>query len=397
MNSANWIIVFICFLWFNSFAQIKGVDNIVGETFTIPSKILDEDRTIQIFTPDNYSTSEKSYPVLFILDGQRYFLHGVSLYQSFTNGKQTPEFIIVGISKTSSERNRNFSSNASNFLAFLEKEVIHFIDANYRTSKERLLFGWAYGGGFVLQTMITKPELFATYIAASPFPLEGKINQLDTFFMDNPKFKKSLYFTSGTNEGVVKEGTFQLNSYLSNNAPESMNWTFTEMEGEEHRSTPYASLYHGIRTYYAFYPELQFNNLSAFKERGGLPYVYDYYEERAKQFGFSPKLSDWTMFSLTRNAIRAEDYEAFNNLFEEFKSTDFINRLRMDRACSIADFYLKNKKQKKAISIFQSLAKNNPNTIRPLEGLGKAYEEMDETEKAKSYHEKAKQLSETNN
>ena len=64
-------------------AQTNGTDNIVGKKHTIASKILNEDRTIQVYTPDSYESSpEKKYPVMYLLDGQRLFLHGVSVVQS---------------------------------------------------------------------------------------------------------------------------------------------------------------------------------------------------------------------------------------------------------------------------------------------------------------------------
>ena len=73
-------------------------DNIVGSSLLIQSKIMNDEREIQIFLPDGYEDSDITYPVLYILDGQRYFLHAVSLQKSFIEFKQTAEFIIVGIS-----------------------------------------------------------------------------------------------------------------------------------------------------------------------------------------------------------------------------------------------------------------------------------------------------------
>jgi len=58
-------------------------DNVIGKRFTLSSKILNENRDIQIFLPESYHSSKQSYPVLFILDGQRLFTLGVSLSQSF--------------------------------------------------------------------------------------------------------------------------------------------------------------------------------------------------------------------------------------------------------------------------------------------------------------------------
>ena len=388
---------FILFLLYvTSSAQIDKKDIVIGSSFIIHSKIMNDEREIQVFLPDSYVESNKNYPVLYILDGQRYFLHGVSLQKSFVEFRHSPEFIVVGISKKQSERNRNFSVNSKKYREFIEKETIALIDEKFRTSKKRLLFGWAYGGGFVVETMTTTPNLFDAYISASPFPLKNKIDKVDSLFIKNPKFDKLLYFTSGSDEGVVKDGTEKLNLLLSNKAPKTMNWTFRELKGEQHRSTPFTTLYHGIKEYFHFYPELQFSSLEDFTKAGGLNYVYNYYKKRAKQFGFSHELTKWTMFTLTRNAMRANDYDQFEVFLNEFKKTKFLSEIRVSRACSIAEFYVKNKQYDKAITLFSYLTEKHPNSERPLNGLGDTYKELKEEEKASLYYKKAKKVSENN-
>ena len=260
-----------------------------------------------------------------------------------------------------------------------------------------MLFRWAYGGGFVIQTMVNNPALFNAYIAASPLPLTEKISTIDRLLSKNTTFDRVLYFTSGTDEGVVKEGTDELDMLLSSKAPETIHRIYREFDGEEHRSTPFTTLYHGIKAYYHYYPELHFSSLEEFIQMGGMPYVYSYYAQRAKQFGFSPELTQWTMFTLTRNAIRANDYSRFDAFVNDFKGIDFIGLLRVNRACSIAAFYLKNKRYDKAISIFTFLAQKHPNSERPLNGLGDVYFELKDEQKASQYYQKAKDLTDTEN
>ena len=69
-------------------AQNKGTDNIVGTNHFIDSEILGEKRQIQIYLPPGYSETKKIYPVLYILDGQQFFLYGVSLTQNFKTFKK---------------------------------------------------------------------------------------------------------------------------------------------------------------------------------------------------------------------------------------------------------------------------------------------------------------------
>ena len=394
MNIRFTIAVFIFLMSLNSLAQNSEKENVIGSSLTIQSEILNDEREIQIFVPDSYSNSDKKYPVLYVLDGQRYFFHAVSLQKTFVEFKETPEFIIVGISKKPSDRNRNFSVNSQKYLEFIEKEIIKYLDAKYRTSEKRMLFGWAFGGGFVIETMINKPNLFDAYIAASPFPLKEKINKIDSFLTKHPSFSKLLFFSSETNEGLVKKGTSELNVLLTNKGNEKLNWAFKELDDEEHRSTPFTTLYHGIKKNFDYYPELQFNSLEEFTKAGGMEYVYEYYQKRASKYGFPKELSDWTMFSITRNAIRANNYKQFDILMNEFGKTEFIGRLRISRACSIAEFYLQNKQFEKAIELFADIAEKHPNSERPLNGLGDTYKEMNKTRKAASYYKKAQKLSE---
>lgn len=396
MDIKSIIVIFICALCLKSNAQNKEKDIIVGSSLSIRSNIMNDEREIQIYLPDGYANADVTYPVLYILDGQRYFLHGVSLQKSFVEFRHSPEFIIVGVSKKASDRNRNFSVNSQQYLDFLKKEVIEYVDTHFRTSKKRMLFGWAYGGGFVIETMTIEPDLLNAYIAASPFPLKEKISTVDSLLEETPNFNKLLYFTSGSNEGLVNEGVNELNTLLIDKAPKTMQWTFRELQGEEHRSTPFTTLYHGIKKYFSSYPELQFNSLEEFSNAGGLEYVYDYYQKRASDYGFSNDVSDWTMFTLTRNAIRANDYKQFNAFVNEFNKTGFLQRIRISRACSIADFYLENKQYDKAIDLFTLLVEKHPNSERPLNGMGNSYKELKEERKASMYYKKAKQVAENN-
>lgn len=396
MNSKIIFTAFFCLLCCPLLAQNTPKNNIIGLTITVQSEIMNDEREIQVFLPDNYRESDKKYPVLYILDGQRYFLHGVSLQKAFFEFEQTPEFIVVGISKKQSDRNRHFTRNSGKYLQFIKKEVIGHIDNHFRSSEERLLFGWAFGGGFTIQTMTNEPDLFDAYISASAFPLANKISTIDSLLGANPDFDKYLYFTVGTNEGSVKKGNLELNKLLVGQAPAKMNWTFRELQGEEHRSTPFTTLYHGIKSYFNYYPELQFNSLEEFSKAGGLQYIYDYYKQRAIRFGFANKVADWTMFNLTRNAIRANDFQQFDTFVNEFQKTGFITRLSVNRACLIAEYYLKNSRHNKAIAIFKPIIDKHPDAERPLYGLGDAHKALNEDKIAEKYYNQAKALSKKN-
>jgi tetratricopeptide (TPR) repeat protein len=392
MKKAQLIFAIFSCTFSYSQAQVNGVVNAVGKNYFIQSDALNEEREIQIYLPDSYENNDKKYPVLFLLDGQRFYLYGVSLLQSFAQFKLTPEFIVVGIKNKYPQRFSHFSSTENTFLSFLEKDVIGFVDNNFRTSGERILFGWEYGGSFVIQSMIDKPELFDAYLAASPYPITEKIKVIDSLIFNEREFKGQLYFTVSLNEGMVEEGTDSLNSVLGNSALNRMNWTYRKLEGEEHRSTPYTTIYHGLKAYYYYYPELQLNTLEEFTKAGGMAYVNDYYKQRSKEFGFSPEIPNWTKFTIIRSAMRANNYDQFDVFTTKFKTDDFIGQLRGNRPYSIGEFYRKHQEYEKAIDIFKILVNKYPNSERPLNSLGDVYTSLKDEKQASEYYQKAAEL-----
>ena len=61
------------------------------------------------------------------------------------------------------------SGKADQFLAFVERELIPWVERTYRTSDLRILAGHSAGGNFALHAMRTKPGLFQAIVAASPW------------------------------------------------------------------------------------------------------------------------------------------------------------------------------------------------------------------------------------
>lgn len=134
---------------------------------------------ILISVPDNYSLSEKKYPVLYVLDGDIAFGMAASIARYLQIGDNIPEIIIVGIGYGSADksagekRRRDYrpvtSGGAESFMMFLENELIPFIDSNYRSIPgERTINGYSIGGLFGLYTLFTRPDLFNRYIIGSP-------------------------------------------------------------------------------------------------------------------------------------------------------------------------------------------------------------------------------------
>jgi predicted alpha/beta superfamily hydrolase len=374
----------------------KESDNIVGEKFTISSNILTENRDIQIFLPESYHTSQQRYPVLYILDGQRLFTLGVSLSQSFRSTvKMSPEFIVVGINNKYPDRFDHFTK--IEFLDFIEQELISTVDKNYRTTDERILFGWEFAGAYAIESLIRKPTLFSGHIAASPYPIDetwfaekSRLEQLEGKFKH--KLKSHLYITVSEGEGSVFAGTQKLNTLLKEKSPDSLRWSYRVIPDEEHLSTAHASLFQGLKNYFYAYKEFHIEGLEQFQQAGGLNNFYAYNKMRSQRFGFAEEPEIWSMFTIVRNAIRADDFEQFTLFMNEFKSSDLITKISLRNSNLIAQYYIQYKQNNKAIEVYKIMAIAHPDNARIQHEFGNIYLSMNNKKSAKVYYQKAVDL-----
>jgi len=143
------------------------------------SELIADTFHVMVSVPDGYYSSEKRYPVIYVLDGDVAFGMAASIARYLQIGENIPELIIVGIGygaldKSAGEKRRRDyrptqAGDAENFLNFLNGQLIPYIDSKYRTiPDDRIINGYSIGGLFALYTLFTKPETFSGYIIGSP-------------------------------------------------------------------------------------------------------------------------------------------------------------------------------------------------------------------------------------
>ncbi len=174
----------------------------------------------------------------------------------------------------------------------------------------------------------------------------------------------------------------------------NLRWTFKVLSGEDHRSTVYPTLFHGIQEYFENYRELSISSLEEFNVLGGMSYVKTYYKKRSEMYSIPNEMSTFTKYSLTRLAIKANNLEQFEIFLKEFEGTKFIETLRTSWACNVADFYVKNNENQKALELYQFIALKHPKSIQAQKGLGDTYSSLKIPDMAKKAYQKASELEE---
>jgi predicted alpha/beta superfamily hydrolase len=176
---------------------------------------------LHIHLPASFAKEPKRrYPVLYVTDGYWDFQTVISSYNNKVYDKVVPEFIIVGLGYAGEDLDygqlRTWeltpvplpgaadSGHADKFLATLEKEIIPFVEREYRADPaHRVLAGSSLGGLFTLYAMYARPTLFEGYIAASPAVVVGGdwiIGQAKAYAATGKPLKARLYVTGAEYE-----------------------------------------------------------------------------------------------------------------------------------------------------------------------------------------------------
>ncbi|MEX0288056.1 MAG: alpha/beta hydrolase [Flavobacteriaceae bacterium] len=240
----------------------------VGSRFTIKSSILKEDRHCLISLPDSYDTTnlEKKYPLLILLDGYTHFKTAAGIVHFMGSARNRnyliPETIIVAIENVDRERDftvtkiktkrPNTMGGGRNFLHFIEKELIPYIDQNYNTQTHRVLVGHSLGGLLTLNAYMDENSLFDAYVAIDPsiwWDERMMIKKVDSL---TPASLKKKLFIATANQGEAnydrnKKRHYALYSLLQKKTTEPLNVKIEYFEEENHRSVPLIALYKGLK------------------------------------------------------------------------------------------------------------------------------------------------------
>jgi predicted alpha/beta superfamily hydrolase len=255
---AQCVLTALCCVAFGSaHASQKAAPLVIGETFTLQSKVLNETRRINVYLPPGYADApDKRFPVLYMPDGglAEDFLHVAGLVQVCVgNGTMRP-FVLVGIENT--QRRRDLTGPTQNeedrkiaprvggsaaFREFLRDELMPDVKARYRTTDQKAIVGESLAGLFVVETFMLEPELFDAYIAIDPSLwwndgalVKGAPERLRTL----PEASRWLWFSSSGEERG--DGTERLAAALqAANTRSGLLWRFERMPEEKH-----STIYH---------------------------------------------------------------------------------------------------------------------------------------------------------
>ena len=181
---------YLIFLSFISFSIVFGQNGKVIDELIINSKILKGDRKFAVYLPPDYDSSNRSYPVLYLLHGlgdnqSAWIQFGEVLHttdKAINSGIATSMIIIMPDAGTGQMGYTNAISGKWNYEDFFFEEFMPHVENLYRIRKNkryRAISGLSMGGGGSFLYALRRPDLFSSAAPLSASIGPQNIEQMD--------------------------------------------------------------------------------------------------------------------------------------------------------------------------------------------------------------------------
>nr|WP_317040970.1 alpha/beta hydrolase-fold protein [Paenimyroides ummariense] len=250
----------------------------IGKSDLLSSKILNENRTLNIYLPENYNANDTiNYPVIYILDGgmEEDFLHIAGIVRFNTQDwiGRFPRSIVVGIEGNT--RKRDFTFTVSNidfiekegfskssfpqcggsgkYMDFIEKELQPYINKTYKTDAKKTIIGESLAGLITTEILLKRPHLFDDYIIISPSLWWGEqllLTDAETLLNKNLSKKVNVYLGVPNKEEDIKmyNESEMLQKLLK--SQKNINLIFDYMPEELHSTIIHQAVYNAFKKLY---------------------------------------------------------------------------------------------------------------------------------------------------
>jgi enterochelin esterase-like enzyme len=184
--------IIILFSLVLSSQAISSQSGKVYDNLSMESKILGMDRKYAVYLPPDYESSERSYPVLYLLHGMGddqtgWIQFGEVLRiadKAINNGTSTPIIIIMPDANTGKVGYFNDIQNDWRYEDYFFEELMPYVEKKYRIKgkkRYRAISGLSMGGGGTFMYALHHPELFSSACPLSAYCGPLKLEEMDSY------------------------------------------------------------------------------------------------------------------------------------------------------------------------------------------------------------------------
>ena len=170
--------------------QLRGQTGKVFDEVVMTSKILDSERKYAVYLPPDYETSQRSYPVLYLLHGAGDDQTGWVQFgevlriadKAILKGTATPMIIIMPDANSGVRGYFNSIKGDWRYEDFFFEELMPHVEKKYRIKGEkrfRAIAGLSMGGGGSFMYALHRPELFSSACPLSAYVGPLSVDELE--------------------------------------------------------------------------------------------------------------------------------------------------------------------------------------------------------------------------
>ncbi len=362
-------------------AQPKGKEIVIGQSFSLSSKILNEERPYQVYLPNDYQPNGNPLTVMYLMDGDFHFHHTSGIVSFLKSQGRIPNMMIVAIPNTTDrtrdltppiEKNKEAVQNmptaggANNMLAFMKEELIPHIDKQYNTNDYRMLVGHSFGGIFAVQALLTQGDLYDSYIAISPsmwWDDQSLVDRAKKFLDSEPAFDGYFYMTMGNEDGPMLGGAMKLAALFEEKRPKTFGWDFKVMKEETHGSVPHRSTYYGLEAVFKDWYNVDLGKLYV---EEGMSGIDKHYTMLSTKLGFDMKPSEGDINVLGYELMQGGELDKAIEIFQDNVKQYPGSYNTYD---SLAEALLANKDKKSAIKNYKKSVEIHPGNANAVNVL----------------------------
>jgi S-formylglutathione hydrolase FrmB len=167
-------------VWFLVVSPVAAQTGRVYDNLTMTSAILKSERKFAIYLPPDYETSQRSYPVLYLLHGAGddqtgWIQFGEVLRitdQAIKDGTATPMIIVMPDANTGRRGYYNDIAGKWRYEDFFFEELMPYVEQQYRIKSKkryRAVAGLSMGGGGSFMYALHRPDLFSSACPLSAY------------------------------------------------------------------------------------------------------------------------------------------------------------------------------------------------------------------------------------
>lgn len=169
-------------------------------------------RQLSIYLPEDYEKGNQRYPVIYVLHGYGgtdslmmnvWIDFKLLLDKAVKTGRMRPMIVVAPNSMTRMQGSfYTNSAGSGNWADYIGKDVVQYVDANFRTIPDRDsrgLCGHSMGGNGALKVGMLYADTFSTVYALSP----AVLNWYGDFSLSSPGFKRII--EKNDQEAILKD------------------------------------------------------------------------------------------------------------------------------------------------------------------------------------------------